>query len=556
MIKRQQDEEFDLIILGGGSVGAGVARDASIRGLKVALVEKEDIASGTSSQSTKLLHGGLRYLKNFEFGLVREAALERKTNLEIAPHLGYIDDFLVPMYSWSEDRPIMLRLGLWVYDLLSFPKNIGWHNWLNKKQMEAKEPLLENETLKGGGQYQDVQTNDSRLTLANVQSALLYGAVITNYTKATSWEQTDNGAIVEVKDEETGEEYQIRGKLIINATGPWSEITASLGKNFNGEARIRPTWGAHLLLKKKSAGHPLLIVNKDGRAVFLIPHEDHDMAGTTDIDYHGDPDKIAPTEYDRDYILDAVNNLFPTAMYTKEDIVASFSGLRPLVFQKGVKEGKVSRNHEIFVDESGVITVAGGKLTTYRVIAKDVVDEAIKMLGLPKREYKCTTDKIPLYGGDIGGLDAWSDYFDTTTHDLMENYGLDEKTARKMVRYYGSDIPRFREILDEYGAMKFKEHRPWLEAQVIYACRYELIRTPVDFLRRRTWIMLEEGNGADILDKVVELMSGELHWDESTAVEMKKRTLGYIDNYIKIQPTEKVLGKEQSEELPEIGNYD
>ena len=550
MIERQKNEEFDLVIIGGGATGVGTARDAILRGLSVALVEKGDFSSGTSSQSTKLLHGGLRYLKNFEFGLVREAALERMNNLEIAPHLGEIKDFLVPLYTWSEDRPILLRFGLWVYSALSFPKNLGRHKWLNKAQLEEREPLLKNDTLKCGGLYQDVQTHDSRLVIANALSAIEHGAVLTNYTYANQWVHGEDGFTVDVTDQETDEQYQIRGKVLINATGPWTEIVEDRIKNFNGEAKLRPTWGAHLMLKKKTSGYPVLIVNDDGRALFLIPHDDYDLAGTTDIDYHGDPDDIAPTEYDQEYILNAINKLFPSAKYDEDDVVAAFSGLRPLVYQSGVAEGKVSRNHEIFV-EDGVITVTGGKLTTYRVMAKETVDHALTLLGLSRRNYRCITQKVNLYGGDVD-REEWPEYYEQTSEQLIQDYNIDKKAAKNLVKHYGSDIDYVRSLLEEHGQAKFKEHRPWMEIQVLYACRKEMARTPVDFLRRRTWIMLEENNGEDILDRVIELMADELSWDDEMCVEMREKTIDYINRYIRIQPTVEIVGEEDIDDLPPI----
>jgi glycerol-3-phosphate dehydrogenase len=258
---------------------------------------------------------------------------------------------------------------------------------------------------------------------------------------------------------------------------------------------------------------------------------DYDHAGTTDIDYPGDPDDITPPPEDVEYILKACNKLFPTAKYTKNDVVATFIGLRPLVSEKGVPEGKVSRDHTIFVDKDGVITVAGGKLTTYRVMAKQAVEKALKILGLSKRVHKCVTGSLPLWGGNI---EDWDLYLEEHTKELMQEFDLDEKTAQVVVKMYGSELPMFVKVLTEHGTEKLVEGRPWLEAQVIYSCRYEMVRHPIDFLRRRTHMMFEEGNGENAVNTVATLMAKELNWDETKTKKTEEETIDFINTRIRV----------------------
>jgi len=524
---------FDLIIIGGGIVGAGTARDAALRGLKVALFEKNDFSAGTSSQSTKLIHGGLRYLKNYDFFLVREAALERKKLIEIAPHLCDIRDFIVPNYKWSQDHFLLLRLGLIGYDVLSFPKNLGLHKWYNKNKIEKIEPLIENDELRGAGIIKDVMTNDSRLVIANLQNAATEGASIINYCRVENINKKEEYYDVKIIDLENGDKYSVKTKMVINATGPWSDIVS---KKFDTKHnnKLRLTWGAHLVLNKKSGTHPVLIVNKDGRAVFLIPHEKFDIIGTTDIDYKGDPDLIAPTEFDKDYILSSINSILPNNKYSNEDILSAFSGLRPLVLKKtDTSEGKVSRKHLIRVEENGVITAIGGKLTTYRLMAKEIVDKSIKILKLKKSEHKCLTGDYPVFGGDFEYKNK-NIYFQNEKNRLEKDFGIDEETSSFIVKQLGSEVKILDPILIQHGVEKISNNNYLLTAMIIYYIQYEFARTPIDILRRRTWIMLEKGNGLNILDQVIDIMTSELNWDDKTKNMMKKRTIDYINNFMKI----------------------
>lgn len=530
MLASLSEKEYDIIVVGGGVTGAGVARDAILRGLKVALIEKGDFASGTSSMTSKLLHGGLRYLKNYEFRLVRQAALERKVHLDIAPHLAEVMEILVPLYNWNDDSPFMLRLGLILYDLLAFPKGIGKHKNLKSKDLIAKIPLLENQEIRAGAIYHDVRTNDARLTLANCLSAAAGGADVVNYVEMKSWETADGEVVVKAIDNLTNTELSITGKYVILCGGPWSEIVESKGIDFEGKARVRLTRGTHIILEKKLDKYACLLINEDERPIFLMPGLNYDLVGTTDLDHDSTPDDVNPTKEEIEYLIKACNKLFPTANYTIGDVKAAFSGVRPLVYKKGDKPGKVSREHSIFQDKTNrTVTIVGGKLTTYRVMSKQALDKAVRHMGVVKG--KCMTHKLPLWGGEI---DDWDIFSQEKIQELVSEYSISESTAKMLIRWYGSEIDFFKKFLEKYGTKRLHEDQVWLEAQVAYACQVELAQTPIDVMRRRLSIMFERNNGLDLLDRIVAIMATELDWNELEISEMQEMTKRYIEKYIRV----------------------
>lgn len=529
MINNMSKTDYDIIIVGGGITGAGVARDATLRGFRVLLLEKGDFASGTSSMTSKMLHGGLRYLKNYEFRMVRQAALERHVHLEIAPHLAEVKEFLVPLYKWS-DSPFMLRLGLILYDLLAIPKRIGKHKNMSSQKLVEKMPILRLEDLVGGALYHDVQTNDARLTLANCLSAAAGGADVINYMEMDSWETYDGEVHVQAIDKLTDERHKITCNYIMLCTGPWSQIAESKGIDYEGKARIRLTRGTHIIVKKKLRDHACFFINEDERPIFLIPGDDYDLIGTTDLDHDGTPDDVKPTKEEVEYIIKACSKFFPNAKYTLDDITASFAGVRPLVRKDGLKEGDVSREHSIFHDRTNrIVTIIGGKLTTYRVMSKQALDKVVKAMGVAKG--RCLTKKLPLWGGEV---DNWGTFKLEKIDELESEFSLSKSSAKMLVKWYGSEVDYFKEYLVKFGTKLLSPDRPWVEAQVIYSCKVEFAQTPIDFLRRRTNIMFEDNNGEEILDKVIELMSIELNWDSEKQNTMKILTLEYINNFIRV----------------------
>ncbi len=533
MIKEiEANNEFDIVVVGGGITGAGIARDAMLRGLRVCLLDKGDYSSGTSSQSSKLLHGGLRYLQNFEFSLVREAALERARNIEIAPHLSRIYRFVVPLYKWSKTPRIMLRMGLILYDMLAYPKSIGKHKNLGKKGLVKMYPFLKNDQLVGGAYYYDVRTNDSRLTLANIQSATAGTAVSLNYFEVTEWERTDEGILVSSVDHETGKKYEIKGRVLVNASGPWSEQIERMGKNFEGKIRIRRTKGTHITIRPKFDDFAILIANDDNRPIFLIPWDEFTVVGTTDDEWKESNESVKASKADVDYILDALNRLFPEENYSYDDIYSTWAGLRPLVYQAGKDERKTSRNHTIN-NYGDVITIAGGKLTTYREMAKQTVDKVLKNLGLPISKHRCVTANLPLWGA---GYENYEKFKEEMRRKLREEYNMAEDTVNMLIDYYGNAVNLMLKLIDENPSLSEKlEHElPFIRAQVVHAIRYEYARNPVDVLRRRFQIAFCKGNGMASLDTTISLMAKELGWDSKKSAEMKQMYISYVKEFMSV----------------------
>ncbi len=528
---RISEREYDVVVIGGGITGAGVLRDATLRGLNVALFEKGDFSSGTSSESTKLLHGGLRYLKNYEFKLVREAALERKIVADLTPNFSTVKKFMIPMYKWTPEKLWMLRIGLWFYDLLAWPKQIGKHKTLSKQKLIEQFPIVEGEEdLIGGAYYHDVETNDSRLVLLNLLSGVAGHADVLNYTEVTHWERDENGIKLNVKDVETGEETEVHTKLLVNATGPWSHETEALGKDFDPKIHIRRTKGVHLTVKKKLTDYCVLLANKDDRPIFILPWDDFDIVGTTDTDWKLPSEEVKPEKEDLDYILDALNTLFPTAKYTRKDVYSAWAGLRPLVYQPGKDEKKTSREHTV-KDYGDVITIAGGKMTTHRKMAKDVMDRAIKNLGLSPSSHKCVTDSVPFFSTDFEDYETFKEQ---SYKDLKEKYNLSEKTIRVLLQHYGTEIPRLTALIDEDKSLTeiIDQNAPFIMAQVVYSTRYEFARTVTDVLRRRFQMAFYKGQGLSSVDKVAETMAKELNWSEETKNQMKNDYVEYVKNFM------------------------
>ncbi|MEK7833389.1 MAG: glycerol-3-phosphate dehydrogenase/oxidase, partial [Acidobacteriota bacterium] len=389
---RFKREVFDVLIIGGGITGAGLALDAAVRGLKVALVEKRDFAAGTSSRSTKLIHGGLRYLEQFDFALVREALLERAILTRIAPHLTEAYPFVIPIYSdrrRNYDHPLKMRVGLFLYDLLAGGHNFAKHRRLSREEALNLAPQLDPKGLKGAFLYYDARTNDARLVIEVVKAANEHNAAIANYAKVESFLRDAEGKITgaRVLDEVSGEQIALRAGVTINATGVWMEETIRLdGHNSNGlSKKLRPAKGIHLTVAadRLRVGAAWLIPSLTGhRFYFVVPWEGRVNIGTTDTDYEGGKDSphVEPEEVIE--ILNAVNSYFPGANLDHGDVISAWAGLRPLITDAKAKNTSVvSRKEEVIETADGLISIGGGKLTTYRLMAEQGIDLALKRLG-------------------------------------------------------------------------------------------------------------------------------------------------------------------------------
>lgn len=394
-LRQLQEKAHDLLIVGGGIVGAGIARDASLRGMSVALVEQDDFAFGTSSRSSRLLHGGLRYLAQGRVGLVHEASVEKKVIHEIAPHLAQPLPFIFPTYSDNKNWILwQLKIGVKIYDLLCGGRNLASSSWLSRRQVMDKVPGLSGVGLKGAVRYYDGFTNDSRLTLDTLRSAALAGGSVVNYCGFESCRRDGEFWDCRVRDVLTGREIRARAAHVVNATGPWADGLQ------HSRVKLRITKGIHLVVERSRLPLPETVVMTEGkRILFAIPWGERVIVGTTDTDYSGPLDKVFSDSQDIAYVLEVANRCFPKAHLTSIDVISSWAGLRPLLADPNGKPSDISRSHEIRNPEPGWWDVAGGKLTTYRLMAEQAVDRIAKQLGRPSLR-ECTTALQPVLPAD------------------------------------------------------------------------------------------------------------------------------------------------------------
>jgi glycerol-3-phosphate dehydrogenase len=526
-IARMQGEVFDLAVIGGGITGAGIALDARSRGITVALVEKNDFASGTSSRSSKLIHGGLRYLEHFEFSLVREALRERETLSRLAPHLSRRLGFLVPLYKKSQRSPLgsnklKLRLGLTLYDLLAGRRNVGRHRWLNPDETLRLAPALDVRGLRGAFLYYDCLTDDARLVIEVIKAASARGAVAANYAAARSIERLeDNLSLIEVEDLASGNQIALRARVVVNATGVWADSVARLS-DANAPTRLRPSKGIHIVIpSEKLNNQTAVLIPSAGeqRFLFVIPWLGRTLIGTTDTDYNGELDDPAATSEETSRVLESAARQFPAANLSATDCISAFAGLRPLVSSQGASTAKLSRKEDLFEGESGLITIIGGKLTTYRRMAERTVDIVARKLESNPRmntlmNKRSLTEKIELAGGRLE-----RDISEEAEYAAIA-YGVSRETATHLIETYGGNFRAVLEIASESDELKspLTCGLPHIEAEVIYAARAEMIVTVEDFLARRTRIaLLAPDHGRSCAARVAWLMGRELGWSNAEA---------------------------------------
>lgn len=521
---------YDLLIIGGGIVGCGCARDAAMRGLSVALVEQNDLAFGTSSRSSKLVHGGLRYLEQGEFSLVFEAVSERRVLMDIAPHLVNPLGFLFPVYKRSRRGVFTVNLGMWLYDGLSLFRTPKVHRNLSRAEVAAEEPGLDQKDLRGAPLYYDCATDDARLTLENAMDAARIGATVRTWTRVVGLRHDPAGRVcgVRVRDAHTGVEEDVDARAVVNATGPWTDAVRGL----SGAKKhvLRPTKGVHIVVDhtRLPVHHAVVCFHpSDGRVLFAIPWGDRTYVGTTDTDWEGDPAQVHADAADVRYLLDAANQYFPASKLGPDDVIATWAGLRPLISQEG-SESSVSREHEILVDQDGLITIAGGKLTTYRKMAHEVVDRAVALIrltgGLAGELREAHTARNPLPGA-VG----WPEDDDRArVETAIQAAGpVDEPTARLFAETYGTrgtDLAARIAADPDLGA-PLVEGRPERLVQVDWAVEHELAQTVTDVLVRRTQLYFRDHDqGLGAVERVADRMALKLGWD---AARRTREVLAY-----------------------------
>ena len=511
-------QRYDLAIIGGGINGAATAREAALRGLKVALVDVGDFASGTSSRSSKLIHGGLRYLEQFGFKLVRESRTERRTLVALAPHLARSLPFVLPIYRGDPYYPLKIRVGLTIYDLLGNLGRNDRHRMLSREDALRLIPGLQAEGLRAGAVYYDSETDDARLTLEMILAAAEHGACVANYAEIRALETSTAGTAhevvsAEVEDRLTGQRHELAARFWVNAAGPWVDQVRALLPGFDGTKTVRLTRGTHVILPAVDPDHALFAAIPPGDRIFLLlPWHGRALLGTTDTDFDGDPASVQPDPADIDYLLAAVNRVLRQPL-TARDVLGSFAGLRALVIEPGRSPSQNTREHR-FHEESGLrnfISICGGKLTTARALAEKLVDRVAGRLGaaVTAGQVSRTT---PLPGGDTG---PFEEFVRKATDGAAQEFGVPARTAERIVRTYGR---RWRHVLEpireQPALLKPLGGNPTLlAAEVQFAVRNEMAFNVEDFLVRRSGLnWLAACSLGEAAPAVAEIFAGELGW--------------------------------------------
>lgn len=472
------DRTFDVLVIGGGITGCGVARDAAMRGLSVALVERDDFASGTSGRSSRLVHGGIRYLEQGRLHLVHESIRERQTLLRIAPHLVKPLPFTWPIYRGARVGRLKLAAGLLVYQILALGRSHR-PSFLNVRKTLEREPSLKSNELTGGAVYYDAATDDSRLTVATAMSAVENGAVVVNHARVTRIIRERGRAIgAEVKAKHSGETGEVRARIVVNATGVWQNTADAIEPG----TRLRGSKGVHIAVLREKIGnnHAITMISSvDGRVMFCLPAGIHTIIGTTDTWTDESPEEVHAAPADVDYLLRSANSYFPAARLTGDDVISAWAGIRPLVASQSTNPTAASREHSILADQSGVISVTGGKLTTYRAMAAEVVDRVQEAMGQQKKPAE--TDKVKLAGAD-----------------------RDQQLAR-----IGERDPRLSQPLTA--------GLHYTGADLVYGVQREMAKTLSDLLIRRIHLAFEtRDHGRSVAPHAAEIVAPILGWDEPT----------------------------------------
>ncbi|GAA0499235.1 glycerol-3-phosphate dehydrogenase [Salinibacillus aidingensis] len=521
---KMKDESLDLLVIGGGITGAGIALDAVTRGMKVAVVEMQDFAAGTSSRSTKLVHGGLRYLKQFEIGVVSETGKERAIVYENGPHVTTPEWMMLPFYKGGTFGPFTTNIGLRVYDFLAGVKKTERRQMFKPEEAINREPLLNAKGLKGAGYYVEYKTDDARLTIEVMKKAVEKGALALNYTKVTDLIYDNNRVVgVETEDQTDGSHDQLYAKKIVNAAGPWVDTLREKDNSKRGKY-LHLTKGIHLVFDEDRfpLKQAIYFDTPDGRMVFAIPREGKTYVGTTDTVYEGNIAHPKMTVEDRDYVLKAIDYMFPTVGIKAEDIESSWAGLRPLIHEEGKDPSEISRKDEIFVSDSGFISIAGGKLTGYRKMAESIVDLVGKQLHEEEgRSFPGTqTKELRISGGDVGGSSGFERFVPQKIREGAEA-GLDEGVAESLVKRYGSNIDSIYDIYqNEQDTAKAENLDPVVYAMLRYGIEQELVYKPVDFFIRRTGALFFDINWVrEHKDSVITYMAKQFTWSDDQKKE-------------------------------------
>jgi len=537
MLGRLAAERFDVLVIGGGITGAGAALDAASRGLRVALVESRDLASGTSSRSSKLIHGGLRYLEQFDFKLVYEALRERDLLVsKLAPHLVKPVSFMYPLYKKVVERPYV-GAGLVLYDSMEGTRRpVPRHKHMTARSALKRAPALSPDRLAGAMLYYDAQVDDARHTLTVARTAAAHSAVVATRVSATGLVRSPAGRVTgaQVRDEETGRELTVAAEAVVICAGVWTDLVHELA-GVKAGYRVRMSKGVHIVVPRAAVDASTgMIVRTEKSVLFFIPWGDHWIVGTTDTDWSGDRAEPAPSAEDVEYILAAANRVLARPL-TRADVIGVYAGLRPLVDpaeSNGKSTTKLSREHVVDVPVPGLASIAGGKFTTYRLMARDVVDAAVADFGRLGREVPgSVTDRVPLLGAD--GLAA----VQPAAGRLAEDYDVTQAAVQHLLGRYGAlaeDVLRLVRTDSGLGRPLAEGH-PYLRAEVAYAVTHESALHVEDVLMRRTRLFIEAADGgAGAAADVAAIMGRLLGWS-------RRRRAAEIRRYLDLLETERVV---------------
>ena len=512
-LEEMRNEDFDLAIIGGGITGAGVARDAASRGLKVALIEGGDFAVGTSSRSSKLIHGGIRYLENLEFHLVFESLSERQRLFELAPHLVHPLKFLLPVYKSGRVPAWKMGLGMLVYDALSLFEAPELSQFLDVSEIRQEFPALQTNDLSGAFTYYDAYMDDDRLVMETLRSARTHGAVIANYVRATGVEfEGDYVGAIECEDQITKEKFPLRARHFVSSVGPWTD---KLGHEiFDGwKIKLRPSKGVHLTFNRSRFQlEDAVVMAAESRIVFAIPRHEMVIVGTTDTDYPGDPAQVQATKEDVEYLLNVIARYFPGANITHEDIIGCYAGVRPLIDDGSQTESKTSREHLIWTDPRGVTFVAGGKYTTYRHMAEQTVIEVLRQFSTEERAKYNQSNTLEALNPLV-------------TENLLERARVEHKIWAKewnlpleitsaLAERHGLEAQNIiRQALSVRAKCKSAEEWMWC-AEALHAIEHTMCLSLTDFYLRRTHLILaREDHGLNFSTAIAQVMGERLGWD-------------------------------------------
>lgn len=529
-LDKLENEEFDLLIVGGGITGAGVARDAASRGMKVGLIEMSDFAEGTSSRSSKLIHGGIRYLEYFEFGLVFEALSERRILFEIAPHLVHPLRFILPVYKGARVGFFKLGLGMWLYDLLSLFEAPEMHQKLTDDESVERLPFLDKKGLQGSYAYYDAYMDDDRLVFETLRSAEEFGACSVNFVEAVSpiWSEEKNLTGLVLKDHLSGRTIKARARHIISSVGPWTD---QLGEILlpDWKKMMRPSKGIHITIRRDRlpmSDAVVMVSDDQKRIVFGIPRHEMIIIGTTDTDFDLDPRHVQSEEKDIRYLLEVVNDHFPGAHLTAQDIVASYSGVRPLVHDGSESESATSREHLIFTDRRGLTVVAGGKYTTYRAMSEETVNSALTAFSLEEQ----VKFGRPLTKQALNPL-ATPEIFSRKqgfVGFISQKYEIPEDLAAELFDRHGEEAEHIGFLMSQIEESSLLLRR-W-KAELIHAVNTTMCLRLVDFYLRRTPLFLSEfDHGFQMADELVRCMGTILNWSPEEIDEQ----LGLLESHVK-----------------------